>query len=731
MRRRYLVLACGLALALPLLVVVVFGPSIAPRSPTDFNYVAEVGARFVGPPFPPFATAEFPLGSDPYGRDTLSRLLWAVRPTVMLAVGVGLLRVVFGALIGAAAGWSQGHGGRMLASVTSSALTLPVLLVALLVIAALHENLGVAAFALGLTLTGWANAAQHCADQVRIIRHERFIEAARALGASDRQIVRRHVWRQLAPVLRLFVVQESGEVLLAIASLGFLGYFAGGTNWIMVTDFEAQRLAGAPELAEMLASAVQSRDIAQMLIVGIVVVLVVLCVQLSGEGLRSRLALERRNRGAAMRVVADFVQSRQDRLAELLDQRRVRLRILIGSCAAVVVLAGVVAARTSKDGSPSTPSTPSPQPVAGGHLWAGARRDAAGSRRAAGSLGFDPPRIVWEHRWDDELSGVAVGRDGVIYVTTGRRDGRLHALETDGRVRWSASLDEAPIGAPGLSARGDVLVADEAGGLTAIDATGARRWRVEIDAGRRAIAGPVLDDDGNAYVALEGALGSVDADGGLRWRAQLPYAYFSPTPRVSDGFVFFKDMVLSASSGVVLLKESRDDLDQFVTGADGRLYLLSQAALLSWQREGDGVSLVRVAQMDWTKEFPGRNASDAVVWFDGSIWLQIPSGFSSTRMAWLDRTGTLRGAAALPYGNAAVIAVDEGGTQALCGETSNVRVRCDALPINAREPAWSLEFDVEPVIGDRFDNHMIVGGALAGDRLIVVARTGKLVMIGR
>lgn len=727
MRRRNFALACGIVLALPLLVVALFGQSLAPRNPTDFNYVAEVGARFVAPPFLPFVAAEFPLGSDSYGRDTLSRLLWAVRPTLMLVFGIGLLRVVFGVLIGAAAGWSQGHGGRMLGAVTSSALTLPVFLVALLVIAALSERVGAAAFVLGLTLTGWAEVAQYCADQVRIIRHERFIEAARALGSSDWQIMQRHVWRQLLPVLRLFFVVEMSEALLAIASLGFLGYFAGGTNWIMITDFEAQRLAGTPDLSEMLASAVQSRDTAQMLIVGIAVVLVVLCFQLMGEGIRMRLALERRHRGAAARAVTDFVQSQQDRLAELLDRRRARVQILIVSGAAVAALAGVFAAQMLVE---KRVALPLPQPVAGGHLWASARRDAAGSRRAAGSFVPGAPRIVWERQWDDELSGVAVGRDGVIYVTAGGRAGRIHALEADGRVRWSASLDEAPIGAPGLSVHGDVLVADEAGGLTAFDVTGARRWHTVIDADRRAIAGPVLDDDGNAYVALDGALGSVDADGDLRWRAQLPYAYFSPALRVSDGFVFFKDIVFSARSGAVLLKESRDDLDQFVTGADGRLYLLSQAAMLLWQREGDGVSLVRVAQMDWTKDFPGRNAFDAVVWFDGSIWLQIPSGFSSVRMAWLDQTGALRGSIALPYGHASVIAIDEAGVQALCGESSNVRVRCDALPANAREPAWSLEFDVEPVVGDRFENAMIVGGALAGDRLIVAARTGKLVVIG-
>jgi peptide/nickel transport system permease protein len=704
--------------------VALFGADLAPRSPTDFNYIAVVGDRFIAPPFPAFVTAEFPLGSDSFGRDTLSRLLWAVRPTLLLAFSIGALRVVIGALLGVAAGWFDGRIGRALDAAASGAVSLPVLLVALLVIAGLPVQLGAAAFFLGLTITGWAETAQFSADQTRIVRREKFIEAARALGASEMRIARRHVWRQLAPMLRLIFIVETSGVLMAIAALGFLGYFVGGANWIMITDFEAQRMAGAPELAEMLSSAVRSRDAAQIGIVGGTTGLIVLGLRLLGEGLQQRLTSEKSRRSAVARTVTDFVQSQQDRLSESLSQRRIRIRVAIGIGVTSIALAIGLAARTMLD-----EPVPPPLAVTGGHVWASARRDAAGSRRAAGDLAAGEMRIAWERTPGGRLGGVAVGRDGTMYVTD--LDGKLHALDAEGRLRWSAALDESPVGAPGLNARGEIAVADVAGAVTVFDGSGVQLRRTTIDAGRRAISGPVYDDDGNSYAALEGMLGSIDAQGGVRWRAQLPYAYFQPALRVSDGFIFFKDMAFSARSGAVLLKESRDDLDQFVTGVDGGVYLLSQSALLAWRRDGENVSLARVAQLDWAKEFPGRIAMDAVVWFDGGIWLQVPGGMNSTRIIWLDGAGGLSGDVALPYANASVIAVDERGVQAICGEVDRVRVRCDGLPPRATAPMWSVEFAVEPIAGDRYGDAMVAGGALVGDRLIVATRTGKIVAIER
>ena len=59
-------------------VAAVLGPAVAPNDPLAQNFALRVRGRFVGPPFPPFVSWEYPLGSDPFGRDLWSRLLWAV-----------------------------------------------------------------------------------------------------------------------------------------------------------------------------------------------------------------------------------------------------------------------------------------------------------------------------------------------------------------------------------------------------------------------------------------------------------------------------------------------------------------------------------------------------------------------------------------------------------------------------------------------------------------------------
>jgi len=73
----------------------------------------------------------FPLGSDPFGRDLLSRLLWGIAPTLLLVLPVALVRLVLGISIGLAAGFSEGRRGRFLDTLISGALAIPVLLVAL------------------------------------------------------------------------------------------------------------------------------------------------------------------------------------------------------------------------------------------------------------------------------------------------------------------------------------------------------------------------------------------------------------------------------------------------------------------------------------------------------------------------------------------------------------------------------------------------------------------------
>jgi hypothetical protein len=89
-------LAIGLAIVLILALLAVLGPSLAPRDPLEEHTIIQINGKWYLPPFAIF-TAGFPLGSDSFGRDLYSRLLWAIRPTLIMVTIVAILRLVRGA----------------------------------------------------------------------------------------------------------------------------------------------------------------------------------------------------------------------------------------------------------------------------------------------------------------------------------------------------------------------------------------------------------------------------------------------------------------------------------------------------------------------------------------------------------------------------------------------------------------------------------------------------------
>ena len=260
-RRRNWPLIIGLVLVLCILFLAVFGPSIALRDPLETNTVVKVGGEWVRLPYPPFAVPGFPLGSDAYGRDLLSRLLWGIRPTLILVTVVACVRLVLGVLIGLAAGWSSGRWGRILEGVMSGASAIPVIIVSLAVITAIGIQRGLIAFIVGLVVTGWAETARLVSEQTRGLKSLPYIEASGALGASGTEMLARHVVRQISPMFGMLLAFEAGSTLMTVAALGFLGYYVGGAFWIEVTDFSTarhQRDAGVGADARQLVADLQA-----------------------------------------------------------------------------------------------------------------------------------------------------------------------------------------------------------------------------------------------------------------------------------------------------------------------------------------------------------------------------------------------------------------------------------------------------------------------------------------
>ena len=138
-------LIVGLFIVLTISILAIIGPTIAPQDPSEEHNISMIEGTWYIPPFD-IGTPGYPLGSDRFGRDLFSQLLWGIRPTMVMVFIVAIVRLFLGVIIGLSAGWFSGKTGRFLNSLIQVALALPVLLVALGAIAIVGVELGIWAF---------------------------------------------------------------------------------------------------------------------------------------------------------------------------------------------------------------------------------------------------------------------------------------------------------------------------------------------------------------------------------------------------------------------------------------------------------------------------------------------------------------------------------------------------------------------------------------------------------
>lgn len=291
-------LRLGLGLLGVLLLLALLGPALAPHDPAEnVRILRDPFGQWHTAPFAPLLIPGYPLGTDYDGRDILSRLLYAVRPTLLMAVLAGLARTGIGLGIGLLAGWARGRAERLWDGLIQGAAAMPILIVAILLLYAAGDGRDTATFALALSATGWASTALLVRAQVRIIREARYVEAARALGAGGGGILRRHVLPQLATLMPIRLALETGATLLVLAELGFLGFYLGGGEVRAVARGDTAGawsviIAGQPELAQLLSGGWQNFFQTPWLALwgGAAFFLAVLAFMALGEGLRRRAA---------------------------------------------------------------------------------------------------------------------------------------------------------------------------------------------------------------------------------------------------------------------------------------------------------------------------------------------------------------------------------------------------------------------------------------------------------
>ena len=228
----------------------IFAPWIAPQDPA---YI-DLPARLSPPSWQHWC------GMDEVGRDILSRLIYGARISMLVGSCVVGLSLLIGLIIGSIAGYYGGAIDRFVNIVLMNAfMSFPGILLAIAFVA--FRGPGIFNLIFALSLGGWVGYARLIRGQVLAAREREFVEAARALGASDLRVIGRHILPNIIqPVIVQAAIGMAGAIL-AEATMSFLGLGVPPptASWgAMLNDsrahlFDAPHLVIFPALAVMLA----------------------------------------------------------------------------------------------------------------------------------------------------------------------------------------------------------------------------------------------------------------------------------------------------------------------------------------------------------------------------------------------------------------------------------------------------------------------------------------------
>lgn len=197
--------------------VAVFAPLISPHDP----YAQELSRRLIDPIWGAKGTWEHPLGTDQLGRDYLSRIFYGARISLLIGFSTMIVSGLIGTAMGVAAGYFGGRVDDIVNFVVVTRLSMPVILVALAVVAVAGSSLTVVMAVLGCLL--WDRFAVVMRAATRQVRDLEYVSAAEALGMSVWRLVASEILPNVAGALIVVATLEMAHAILLEAALSFLG----------------------------------------------------------------------------------------------------------------------------------------------------------------------------------------------------------------------------------------------------------------------------------------------------------------------------------------------------------------------------------------------------------------------------------------------------------------------------------------------------------------------------
>jgi peptide/nickel transport system permease protein/oligopeptide transport system permease protein len=196
----------------------VSGPLWVPRVLGDPLYAntANISTTAFLPP-----TLAHPMGTDDFGRDILGRVIYGAQVSLTVGFVATLISVLLGLFLGGLSGYYGGFTDSIVMRLTDVFLAFPYILLTILLISIL--GMGFTAVLVAIGLLGWTTIARVFRSSILSIKQNDYVEAARAMGASDLRIMTRHILpNALAPII-VYATMSIGGVILTEAALSFLG----------------------------------------------------------------------------------------------------------------------------------------------------------------------------------------------------------------------------------------------------------------------------------------------------------------------------------------------------------------------------------------------------------------------------------------------------------------------------------------------------------------------------
>ncbi len=258
--------------------VAIFAPALAPYDPLK----QDLFSRLVPPVWDARGSVSHILGTDGYGRDVFSRLIYGSRVSILVGVSSMLLSCLIGTLLGMMAGYNGGRTEQLIMRFADAHLAFPEILLAILVVAVLGGSLINIVIILGVS--SWMVYARVVYGLTLSLKERPFIEAGRSHGASASYLIRRHIFPHLLPMIVVVSTLQVAQMILTETALSFLGLGLPPPtpSWGNVLAEGRDRLFVAPWVANS---------------AGVAIILMVWGVNTLGNGLRERLDPKAAGRG--------------------------------------------------------------------------------------------------------------------------------------------------------------------------------------------------------------------------------------------------------------------------------------------------------------------------------------------------------------------------------------------------------------------------------------------------